>query len=44
MRENANHLGAAKRPFEQALEKCYSNVKWMNTNLDKITKWLQQQI
>ena len=44
MKENEDDLGATKRPFEQALEKCNSNVKWMDTNLDKITSWLQQQI
>ena len=42
MSDNAEKLGAAKRAFEQALEKCNFNVKWMNTNLDKITQWLHQ--
>ena len=44
MESNEEDLGAAKRPFEQALEKCNANVKWINTNLDKIASWLQQQI
>ena len=43
MQDNADSIGRTTRVFEQSLEKCNSNVKWMNTNLDKIERWLNEQ-
>ena len=39
--KQSENLGSSRRSFEQALEKCQANVKWMQDNMDKITTWLE---
>lgn len=34
-------FGSATRAYQQSLEKCQSNIKWMNRNAENIELWLQ---
>ena len=42
---NVRHpdLGVASKAFEETLEIVEANIRWMNTNFNSISEWLEKQ-
>ena len=36
-------VGAARRAFHQAVERCDANARWMNRNHGRIQGWLREK-